>query len=132
MNSLDIFQNAAALCITDADITSSEYESFVVEQINKTLKETLRANNVVRRRKGLPSLRKVPKITSVGDEIEYEIELYAPLSYALAAKMLIAEGRMRSLAYYYNRNYINLTTAIIETEEQQKREERKKFTKKKS
>lgn len=131
MNSKEIFQNAAALCVIDSDITSSEYAAFITQQINTVLKETLRANNVLRRRKGLPSYRKIPKIENLGDDIPYEIELYAPASYALAAKILIAENKRRPLAYYYNRNYINLINAIIQTEEQQKREERKKFTSKK-
>ena len=131
METAEIIKSAFTLCLFDERLLDDvEYQLEITDMFNQLLKETLRVNNVLRRRKGFSSLRKVPQILSLKDPLPYETELYIPFCYGLAAKLLTSKGRIRTLTLSYNRTYINSINAIIETEEQQKREERQKFIKK--
>ncbi len=102
----DIYENALALNIAKT-ADDEELEFFGIKLFNILLSETRAYNDCIRIKKGMKRLEETPLIVSLADEMPYEAELYAPLSYGLASKLLAAQEET-SLASLYHNQYITL------------------------
>ena len=102
----DIYENALAMDIARMD-DDEEMEFFAIKLFNVLLYEAKAYNDQIRLKKGLMALEAVPKICSVEDEMPFEPEMYAPLSYGLAAKLLTAQQEINQ-ATIYNSQYLEL------------------------
>ncbi len=102
----DIYENALALNISRMD-DEDNLEFFAIKLFNLVLSEVFVYNNQLREKKGLQLMEKAPIVKSIDDEMPYENELYAPLSYGLASKLLSAQEEM-NLAGLYNNQYVIL------------------------
>ena len=117
MKAKEIYENALALSISCVD-DEDDMEFFAIKILNIIMAEIFPNNNQMRQKKGRPLLNTAPRITSIEDEIDYETELYAPMSYALAAKLLQAQEET-NLAAVYNNQYVTLlelVTPVVEME----------------
>ena len=102
----EIYENALALNIAKpAD--DVELEFFAVKLFNILLAEAKLYNDSIRTGKSLLPLDKAPTVKSIEDEMPYEAELYAPLSYGLASKLLAAQEET-TLASLYHNQYVTL------------------------
>lgn len=113
----DIYENALALNISYMD-EEDNLEFFAIKLFNIILAEVFVYNNQLREKKGLSKMSEAPIVESVDDEIPYERELYAPLSYGLASKLLAAQEEM-SLASLYNNQYavlLEMTSPAVPVE----------------
>ncbi|MBP1571395.1 MAG: hypothetical protein J6C76_05795 [Oscillospiraceae bacterium] len=110
MTAKEIYENALALNISRID---EEYDLsyFAVKLVNILLAEVFLNNNQIRQKKGLKLLEKPVVIKSIDDTIAYESELYAPMCYALAAKLLQAQEEY-NLAAVYNNQYVILLELV--------------------
>ena len=106
MTAKEIYENALALNISRIE-DEDDMEYFAVKIINILLWEVFNSNNQLRCKKGKKLMETAPKISAISDRIDYEEELYAPLCYALAAKLLQAQEET-SLAAVYNNQYVTL------------------------
>ena len=102
----EIYENALALNIARMD-DDEELEFFGIKLFNILLHETKACNNCIRIHKGLEKLEEVPTVISLSDEMPYEEELYAPLSYGLASKLMAAQEETTIAALYHNQ-YVTL------------------------
>lgn len=102
----DIYENALALNIARTD-DDEELEYFGIKLFNILLSEIKAYNDCIRIKKGLKPLEEAPKIDYLTDEMPYEKELFAPLSYGLASKLLAAQEET-TLASLYHNQYITL------------------------
>lgn len=102
----DIYENALALNLARTD-EDTELEFFAVKLFNILLAETREYNNCLRIKKKKQPLATAPVVNSVAEEMPYEDELYAPLSYGLASKLLAAQEET-TLAALYNNQYVTL------------------------
>ena len=102
----DIYENALALNLAKPD-EDEELEFFAVKLFNILLAETREYNNSIRIKKGLSPLSEAPAVKSVAEDMPYEKELYAPLCYGLASKLLAAQEET-TLAALYNNQYVTL------------------------
>lgn len=106
MTAKEIYENALALNISRTD-EEDDMEYFAVRIMNIILAETFYSNNQLREKKGKQPLKNAVRISGVDDVLEYEDELYAPMSYALASKLLQAQEEY-NLAAVYNNQYVTL------------------------
>lgn len=106
MTAKEIYENALALNISRID-EEDDMEYFAVKILNIILAEIFCCNNQIRQKKGKQPLDSALKISAIDDVLEYEEELYAPMSYALAAKLLQAQEE-HNLAAVYNNQYVTL------------------------
>jgi hypothetical protein len=106
----EIYENALALNISYID-DEDDMSFFAVKLLNILLAELFLHNNQIRQKKRLNPLEKPIAIKSLDDTIDYENELYAPMCYALAAKLLQAQEET-SLAAVYNNQYVTLLELI--------------------
>ena len=102
----DIYENALAMNLARTD-EDTELEYFAVKLFNVLLAETREHNNCIRIKKGLEPFAQAPIVLSLYDAMPYEKELYAPLSYGLASKLLAAQEET-TLAALYNNQYVTL------------------------
>ena len=112
----EIYENALALNISRME-EEEDMEFFAIKLFNILLAETRAYNNQMRIYKGKKPLDAV-KVTSLEDEMPYEDEFYAPLSYGLASKLLGAQEEI-NLAALYNNQYVTLldmTVPAVEVE----------------
>lgn len=112
----EIYENALALNISRIG-DEDDMEFFALKMMNILLAETKKHNDAIRLKKGKDELEEV-KVSSVSDEIPYENELYAPLCYGLASKLLAAQEE-NNLAVLYNNQYVTLlemVTPAVEVE----------------
>ncbi len=117
MTAKEIYENALALSISRTD-DEDDMEYYAVRIINILLAEIFLNNNQIRIKKGKSPLMSPVKIKSTDDEIDYENELYAPICYALASKLLQAQEET-TLAAVYNNQYVTLlefVTPAVEME----------------
>jgi len=106
----EIYENALALYISRTD-EEDNLEYFAIKLINIALAEVFYNNNQIRQKKGKPLLEKAATISNIEEETGYEEELYAPLTYSLAAKLLQAQEEY-TLAATYNNQYISLLELV--------------------
>jgi len=104
----EIYENALALN-PKSNPDKPYKESYVVDMINQVLEQSQRYNQRIRTLKRKDEQPGVPYIKGIHNEIDFEIEFYAPLSYGLAA--LIAEdlGDTR-LGLLYQKQFMTLLT----------------------
>lgn len=113
----EIYENALALNIAKmAD--DEELEFFGIKLFNILLSETKAYNNCIRIRKGLEQLEKAPVIVSLNEEMPYEDEMYAPLSYGLASKLLAAQEETTLSSLYHNQyvTLLDMATPYVDME----------------
>lgn len=110
LNVKEIYENALALSISRADEEDS-LDYYAVKLFNILLDEINIYNNQLRVKKGKKPLEKSLYIEKLDGQIDCEGELYAALSYGLAAKLLAAQEDF-NLATLYNNQYITLLTVI--------------------
>lgn len=113
----DIYENALALNISYMD-EEDNLEFFAIKLFNIILSEVLVYNNQLREKKGLSLMSEAPIVESIYDEMPYERELYAPLSYGLASKLLAAQEEM-TLASLYSNQYavlLEMTSPAVPVE----------------
>lgn len=110
MKAKEIYENALALNISRTE-DEDDMEYFAIKLLNILMSEIFCNNNQIRNKKGKKPFESAPKITGISDEIDYEEELYAPMSYALAAKLLQAQEET-SLAAIYNNQYVTLLDLV--------------------
>lgn len=106
----EIYENALALSISRTD-DEDDLEFYAIKIMNIVLAEVFANNNQLRQKKGKEPLAEPARVNSTADETECEIELYAPLCYALAAKLLQAQEET-GLAAVYNNQYISLLNMV--------------------
>lgn len=106
MKAKEIYENALALNLSYMD-EEDDLSFFAIRLFNILLAELFENNNSLRISKGRERLPCAAKISSIEDEVGYEEELYAPMSYALAAKLLQAQEET-SMAAIYNNQYVSL------------------------
>ena len=117
MTAKEIYENALALNISRTD-DEDDMEYFAVRIMNVLLAEIFLNNNQIRCKKGKSPLIQPMKIKSMEDTIDCENELYAPMCYALAAKLMQAQEET-TLAAVYNNQYVtllDLVTPAVEME----------------
>ena len=117
MTAKEIYENALALNISRSD-DEDDMGYYAVRIINILLAEIFLNNNQIRFKKGKSPLESPVKIKGMDDAIDYESELYAPICYALAAKLMQAQEET-TLAAVYNNQYVTLleiVTPAIEME----------------
>lgn len=102
----EIYENALALNIAKA-ADDTELEFFAVKLFNILLAETKLYNDSIRIKKELAPMDRVPAVESLEDDMPWEAELYAPLSYGLASKLLAAQEETTLAALYHNQ-YVTL------------------------
>lgn len=96
-----------ALSLTLSSIGDDEIlERFVPPIFNIVLGECFAANNQIRIKNGKNELDRVPYISGISQENPYEEILNTALQYALASKLLLADGEME-IANLYNRQYLS-------------------------
>lgn len=100
----EIYENALALSISRID-DDKEIEFYAVKLFNILLSEIKIYNDQLRIKKGKEALEQSAKIETVYEEVDLEPELYAAVSYGLAAKLLAAQEDV-NLAALYNNQYI--------------------------
>ena len=110
MTAKEIYENALALNISRTD-DEDDMEYFAIRIINILLAEIFLNNNQIRLKKGKSPLETPVKIESIDDAIDYENELYAPVCYALAAKLMQAQEET-TLAAVYNNQYVTLLEIV--------------------
>ena len=110
MKAKEIYENALALNISRID-DEDDLEFFAVKLMNILLAEVFENNNQIRCKKGLPKLAQPTKVSTIDADTQYEAELYAPMCYALAAKLLQAQEET-SLAAVYNNQYVTLLQLV--------------------
>ena len=110
MKAKEIYENALALSLSYTD-EEDDLSYFAVRMFNILLSELFENNNSLRIKKGREKLSCAAKISSLEDEVDYEEELYAPMSYALAAKLLQAQEET-NMAAIYNNQYVSLLELV--------------------
>lgn len=110
MNAKEIYENALALDISYID-DEDNIEFFAVKLLNILLAEVFFHNNQIREKKGKLPLEKPARAEGIQTEFDCEPELYAPLCYGLAAKMLTAQEET-NLATVYNNQYVTLLEMV--------------------
>ena len=110
MTAKEIYENALALNISRVE-DEDDMEYFAIKLMNILMAEIFCNNNQIRLKKGKEPITTPPKISGITDYIDYEKELYAPMSYALAAKLLQAQEET-SLAAVYNNQYVTLLELV--------------------
>lgn len=110
MTAKEIYENALALNISRTD-DEDDMEYFALRIINILLAEIFLNNNQIRCKKGKSLLTQPMKIKSMEDVIDCESELYAPMCYALAAKLMQAQEET-TLAAVYNNQYVTLLEIV--------------------
>ena len=108
MNVKEIYENALALSISRTD-EEEDLDFYAVKLFNILLDEVKIYNDQMRVKKGKKPMEKPLKVTAMEGKIDCEEELYAALSYGLAAKLLAAQEDY-NLATLYNNQYITLLT----------------------
>ena len=117
MNVKEIYENALALSISRTD-EEENLDFYAVKLFNILLDEVKIYNDQLRVKKGKKPLEAALNVRHMDGEIECEAELYAALSYGLAAKLLAAQEDY-NLATLYNNQYITLlavTSPAVEME----------------
>lgn len=104
----EIYENALALSISRID-EEDDLSFYAVRLFNILLSETKLYNDQLRIKKGKNVQENAIVIESIDDEIDYENELYAAMSYGLAAKLLAAQEDS-NLAMLYNNQYVTMLT----------------------
>lgn len=113
----EIYENALALSISRIDEEDS-LDFYAVKLFNILLSETNIYNNQLRLKKGKKPFENALVIENLDEEIDYENELYAAMSYGFAAKLMAAQEDS-NLATLYNNQYItmlNVTSPALEME----------------
>ena len=113
----EIYENALALSISRIDEEDS-VDFYAVKLFNILLSETNVYNNQLRLKKGKKTQENALVIENLDGEIDYENELYAAMSYGLAAKLMAAQEDS-NLATLYNNQYITMlsvTSPAVEME----------------
>ncbi|MBE6887152.1 MAG: hypothetical protein E7484_01880 [Ruminococcaceae bacterium] len=110
MTAKEIYENALALSLSHID-EEDDLSFFAVRLFNIMLAELFENNNSLRIKKGEKPLVQPAKIASLEEEVNYEIQLYAPMSYALASKLLQAQEET-NLAAIYNNQYVTLLSMV--------------------
>lgn len=110
MNAKEIYENALALDISYME-DEDNIEEFAIRLLNILVAEVFLYNNQIRQKKGKAPLERPSKVKSMDGEIDCEGELYAPLCYGLAAKMLTAQEET-TLATIYNNQYVTLLEMV--------------------
>jgi len=117
LNVKEIYENALALSISRIDEEDS-MDFYAVKLFNILLAEIHIYNNQLKLKKGKPLLDKAIIIDKLEGKIDCENELYAALSYGLAAKLLAAQEDV-NLAALYNNQYVTMleaTSPFVEME----------------
>lgn len=110
MNVKEIYENALALSISRIDEEDS-VDFYAVKLFNILLSETKIYNDQIRVKNGKQPFEKSLVIENLEGEIDYENELYAAMSYGLAAKLLAAQEDV-NLATLYNNQYVTMLNVI--------------------
>ena len=108
MNVKEIYENALALSISRTD-EEENFDFYAVKLFNILLDEVKIYNDQLRVKKGKKPHTEALKVENMEGQIDCEAELYAALSYGLAAKLLAAQEDY-NLATLYNNQYIMLLT----------------------
>lgn len=113
----EIYENALALSISRIE-EEDDMSFYAVKLFNILLAETKIYNDQLRIKKGKKAQESSVVIEDLEGEIDYEYELYAALSYGLAAKLLAAQEDS-NLAMLYNNQYVTMlavTSPAVEME----------------
>ena len=110
MTAKEIYENALALNISRPD-EEDNLDYFAVKLLNILLAEIYPNNNQIRQSKGKQPLETAVKVNALQEDVGYETELYAPMCYGLAAKLLQAQEET-SLAAVYNNQYVTLLELV--------------------
>lgn len=117
MNVKEIYENALALSISRIE-EEDDMSFYAIRLFNILLAETKIYNDQLRIKKGKKPQENAIVIDDLEGEIDYEYELYAALSYGLAAKLLAAQEDS-NLAMLYNNQYLTMlavTSPAVEME----------------
>ena len=117
MNVKEIYENALALSISRME-DEDDMGFYAVKMFNILLSETKIYNDQLRIKKGKEPMKEQIILTDIEGEIDYEDELYAAMSYGLAAKLLAAQEDS-NLASLYNNQYVTMlavTSPAVEVE----------------
>lgn len=106
----EIYENALALNISRID-DEDDLEFYAVKIMNILLAEIFEHNNQLRQKKGKVRMENPPKISDINADTQYEAELYAPMCYGLASKLLQAQEET-TLAAVYNNQYVTLLELV--------------------
>ena len=110
MKAKEIYENALALDISRTD-EEDDMEYFALRLLNILLAEVHCYNNQIREKHGREKLAQPCRVAQMEDDIGCEEEMYAPLSYGLAAKLLTAQEET-ALATIYNNQYVTLLEMV--------------------
>lgn len=105
MTAENLVRIALALKGEDSDMIK-EYEGYAVDAVNVILAESLPLENQMRYVNGIKELDTAPMISSLSDEIDYDMMLLTTcLSYGVAAKLTIDDSD-HSRFNYFNGMYM--------------------------
>ncbi len=110
MKAKEIYENALALNISRTD-DEDDMEYFALRLLNILLAEVHCYNNQIREKHGKEKLEHMCRVENMEEDTGCEEELYAPLSYGLAAKLLTAQEE-NTLATIYNNQYVTLLDMV--------------------
>ena len=113
----EIYENALALSLNRID-EEDGLEFFAVKMFNILMSEIKQYNNQLRIKKGKPNSEADIVIEKIEDNVDCEPELYAALSYGLAAKLLVAQEYVNLGQMYYNQyvTLVNMASPAVELE----------------